>query len=137
MKTQFIFLALLLSSAASFAQSLEKSFDAMIAAYKQNPYAYVQEHFAPEARFIAGHDGSFMDIKKLITPAMKIEDIQTTDLQFFESGDLGVVSGVETVRYANPKGAAVTYKDAFTHTYKRINGDWKAVAVHHTKIDYK
>lgn len=137
MKITFILLSLLLSGTASFAQSLEKSFNAMNAAYKQNPYAYMQEHFAPEARFIAGHDGSFMDIKKLITPAMKIEDLQATDLQFFESGDLGVVSGVETVRYANPKGAAVTYKDAFTHTYKRINGDWKVVAVHHTKIDYK
>lgn len=137
MKTQFLLLALLLSSAASFAQSLEKSFNAMNAAYKQNPYAYMQTHFAPDARFIAGHDGSFMDISKLITPAMKIEDLQATDLQFFESGDLGVVSGIKTVRYANPNGPAATYKDAFTYTCKRINGDWKIVALQHTKIEYK
>lgn len=137
MKITFILLSLLLSGTALFAQSLEKSFNAMNAEYKQNPYAYVQAHFAPEARFIAGHDGSFMDLKKLITPTMKIEDLQTTDLQFFEAGNLGVVSGIKTVKYANPNGTTVTYKDAFTYTCKKVKGDWKFVALQHTKIDYK
>jgi hypothetical protein len=135
MKTQCFLLALLLSSTATFAQTLEQSFRPMMAEYKQNPYAYAQAHFAPDIRFIAGHNGEFMDIRKLITPAMKIEDDQFTDLEFFESGDLAVVSGIHTTRYANPKGAAPIFKDAFT--YKKQNNEWKVIAMQHTKMDYK
>lgn len=136
MKIQSILLGLLLTSTATFAQSLEQSFNAMNVAYKQNPYAYVQAHFAPNVRFIAGHSGEFKDFTQLITPDAKIEDSQFTDLKFFESGDLGVVSGINTTRYTNP-GTPTTYKDAFTYTYKKIKGNWKVVAMQHTKIEYK
>ncbi|GAB4034292.1 nuclear transport factor 2 family protein [Spirosoma gilvum] len=137
MKFQFFLLALLFSSTATFAQTLEQSFSTMMAEYKQNPYAFMQARMAPDVRFIAGHNGEFMDIHKLITPDQKVEDAQWSDLKFFESGDLGVVSGIRTTRYANPKGAALTYKDAFTYTYKKQNNDWKVVAMQHTKMEYK
>lgn len=137
MKTKFFLLALLLSSTSAFAQTLEQSFTSTMAEYKQSPYAFMQAHMAPDVRFIAGHNGELMDIRKLITPDQKIEDTQSSDLKFFESGDLAVVTGIRTTRYANPKGAAPTYKDAFTYTYRKQNNEWKIVAMQHTKMEYK
>jgi hypothetical protein len=137
MKSRFLFLGLLLSSTVTFSQTLEQAFAPMMAEYKQNPYAFVQARMAPDVRFIAGHNGELMDIRKLVTPEQKIEDAQWSDLKFFESGDLGVVTGIRTTRYANPKGAAPTMKDAFTYTCKKQNNDWQVVAMQHTKIDYK
>jgi hypothetical protein len=137
MRIQFFLLALLLSSTATFAQTLEQSFKPLMAEYNQNPYAFLQNRMVPDVRFIAGHNGELMDIRKLITPDQKVEDAQWSDLKFFESGDLGVVTGVRTTRYANPKGAAPIYKDAFTYTYKKQDNEWKIVAMQHTKIEYK
>lgn len=137
MKFQHVLVGLLLSNTAMFAQTLEQSFGPMMAEYKQNPYAFVQARMAPDVRFIAGHNGELMDIRKLITPEQKIDDAQWSDLKFFESGDLAVVTGIRTTRYANPKGAAPTYKDAFTYTCKKQNNNWQVVAMQHTKMDYK
>ncbi|ADB38996.1 nuclear transport factor 2 family protein [Spirosoma linguale] len=138
MKIQSLLLiGLLLSSTASLAQTLEQSFAPLMAEYKQSPYAFMQAHMAADVRFVAGHNGELMDIRKLVTPDQKVEDAQWSDLKFFESGDMGVVTGVRITRYANPKGAAPTYKDAFTYTYKKQNNDWKIVAMQHTKMEYK
>jgi hypothetical protein len=53
---------------------------------------------------------------------------------------LGEVSGINITRYTNPTGAptaSTTYKDAFTYPYKKTDGAWKVVAMHHTKFEYK
>lgn len=137
MKTQLVTLALLLFSTGAFAQTLEQSFRNLIAEFKQNPYAYVKGNYTNDFRFIAGHNGEFRTKDRMVGPDTKVEDIQATDLKFYESGDLAVVSGINTTRFASPKGGqASTYKDAFTYTFRKLNGQWKHVAMQHTKIDY-
>ena len=137
MKTQLVTLALLLCSTGAFAQTLEQSFRNLIAEFKQNPYAYVQANYANDFRFIGGQNGEFRTKDRMLGPTTKVEDIQTTDLKFYESGDLAVVSGINTTRFASSNGGqANTYKDAFTYTFRKLNGQWKHVAMQHTKIDY-
>ena len=142
MKTNLLTLALLLMSAATFAQSLEQSFRKLLDDFKANPYAYVQANYADDFRFIAGNNGEFRTKDRMIGPNTKVEDIQATDLKFFESGDLAIVSGINTTRYAGSNGGQPrTYKDAFTYTFRKLGGNgsaarWKHVAMQHTKIDY-
>lgn len=136
MKNPLVLLALLLVNSSAFAQTLEQTFRNLLAEFKANPYAYIQANYAPSLRFIAGHNGEFRTKDRMIAPTTKVEDIQATNLKFFESSDLAVVSGINITRYAVPNGQPATYKDAFTYTFQKVSGKWKHVAMQHTKLDY-
>ena len=128
MKTNLVTLALLLMSAGAMAQTLEQTFRTLITDFKANPYVYVQANYANDFRFIAGHNGEFRTKDRMIGPTTKIEDVQATDLKFYESGDLAVVSGINTITAVALDGSkASTYKDAF-NLHAAL--DWQPLAVY-------
>lgn len=116
-------------------QSFESFYKKSIENFKKEPKAYVQKNCAPDFVFITGHSGEFRNLDQ--TVAMFSEDKSNPNYQneikkIVESGDVAVVTGISV----NPQPNTI-YKDAYTYTFRKINGEWKWAIAQHTKIDYK
>jgi Domain of unknown function (DUF4440) len=117
------------------AQSFESFYKKSIEDYKKNPKGFIQKNCTPDFIFITGHSGEFRNYDQMVaifSEDKTIPEYQADIKKMVESGDMAVVSGIST----NPQPNMI-YKDAFTYTYRKIQGQWKWVMAHHTKIDYK
>jgi ketosteroid isomerase-like protein len=141
MKTPLLFLALLLISTATFAQTkLVDEFPALIKARNADAETFFRTRLAPNVVFIAGHDGSLQN-KDYVMSRFKVQKQQTaevTNLNIQQAGDLAVATGISSTTAMSLDGSKInTYKDAFTYTLRWQNGMWLFTNLHHTKIDYK
>lgn len=133
MKPLLITAALLLINVTVFAQSLEQSFAKLMDEYKKSPKEYVQNYYSDDYRFLVTASGKIVDKKamSLTLANLKVTELNYSDLKFYESGNLGVVNGIITIKYG-----VNTYKDAFTYTFQKQKDQWKNVAGHHTQVEY-
>ena len=134
-KLSIIFAFISLTVSQVQAQSFESFFKKSIEDYKKEPKSYMKKTCTPDFIFIAGHSGEFRNLDQ--TLAIFSDDKGNPNYQaeikkIMESGDMTVVSGISE----NPQPKMI-YKDAFTYTFRKINGEWKWLMAHHTKIDYK
>ena len=145
MKIKLLTLALLLISAATFAQTkLADEFPAMIKARNADAEVFFRTRLAPDVAFIAGHDGLLRNKNYVIgvSKAQKQQTAEITNLNIRQAGDLAIATGISTVKSVFPDGRTGTYKDAFTYTLRWQNGDgaaprWLFTDLHHTKIEYQ
>lgn len=141
MKTKCLAFALLLLSAATFAQTkLADELPALVQARNANAQTFFQERLTPDVVFIAGHDGSSQN-KDYLMGLFKNQKSQTaalSDVKIQQSGDLAVATGISTIVASSLDGSKTnTYKDAFTYTLRWIGGKWMFTNLHHTKLEYK
>jgi ketosteroid isomerase-like protein len=140
MKTKLFTLALLLMSAATFAQTnLTDEFPAIMKARNADAQAFFQARTTPDMAFIAGHDGSVQNKDWLMSlfKTQKSQTAEITNLKIQQAGDLAVATGISNLTVELLDGKKQTYKDAFTYTLRWINGQWMFTNLHHTKIEYK
>jgi len=64
---------------------------------------------------------------------LKMESIKLSDLQVHDYGDAAIVVG-NARQVGNFKGQSITATIAFTDTFIRQNGKWKAVASHRSVV---
>jgi hypothetical protein len=64
---------------------------------------------------------------------LKIESIKLSDMQVYDYGDAGVVTGSAS-QVGNFKGQPLTAAIIFTDTFIRQNGKWRAVASHRSAM---
>lgn len=117
------------------AQSFESFYKKGIEDFKTNPKSYIQKTCTSDFIFIKGHNGNFINFDQMValfSEDKSIPKYQVDIKKMVESGDMAVVSGISI----NPQPNMI-YKDAFTYTYRKIQGEWKWEMAHHTKIDYK
>ena len=131
MKPLLITAALLLINVTVFAQSLEQSFAQLMDEYKKSPNQYSQNYYSDDYRFLGHPSGKIVGKKDLGLANLKVTELNYSDLKFYESGNLGVVNGIITIKYG-----VNTYKDAFTYTFQKQKDKWKNVAGHHTQVGY-
>lgn len=133
MKPLLITAALLLINLAVFAQSLEQSFVQLMNEYRKSPKEYAQNYYSDDYRFLGYRGGKIVGKKEmnLALVSLKVAELNYSDLKFYESGNLGVVNGIITIKYG-----VNTYKDAFTYTFQKQKDQWKNVAGHHTQVEY-
>lgn len=136
MKKLFIIFAFISFTASQLqAQTFESFYKKGIEDFKKEPKSYIQKTCTPDFIFITGHSGDFINFDQMV--ALFSDDKGNPNYQnevkkIIESGDMAVVSGISV----NPQPKTI-YKDAYTYTFRKINGEWKWVMAHHTKIDYK
>jgi hypothetical protein len=136
MKKLFIIFAFIyLAVSQLHAQSFESFYKKGIEDYKKNPKGFIQKYCTPDFIFITGHSGEFRNFDQMVaifSEDKSIPNYQVDIKKIVESGDVAVVSGIST----NPQPNMI-YNDAYTYTFRKIQGEWKWVMAHHTKIDYK
>lgn len=139
MKAQNIGLKILLMIAflciqlTAFSQSLEQTFSQLLEEYKKSPKEYAQRSYSEDYRFLGWASGKIMGKSEMLAflGTLKVAELSCSDLKFVESGNVGVVSGYLTAKYA-----ANTYKDAFTYVYQKQKGKWVNISGQHTKVSY-
>lgn len=140
MKTILLFIALSLTSAASFAQTqLVDEYPAIMKARNADAKAFFEARSTPDMVFIAGHNGSVQN-KDYVMGLFKNQKSQTAemaDLKIQQAGDLAVATGISTITAIGLDGKTGTYKDAFTYTFRWMTGVWMLTNMHHTKMEYK
>ena len=134
-KLSIIFVLISLTVSQLQAQSFESFYKKSIEDYKSNPKKYLQKVCSPDFIFITGHSGEFRNFDQSIV--MFSDDRVTVNYQneikkVVVSGEVAVVSGISVHPQPN-----MIYKDAYTYTFRKMNGEWKWIMAHHTKIDYK
>lgn len=136
MKKLFIIIAFTILTVSQLpAQSFESFYQKTIEDFKKEPKSCIQKTCTPDFIFITGHSGEFINFNQML--ALFSDDKGNPNYQneikkIIQSGDVAVVAGISV----NPQPNMI-YKDAFTYTFRKINGEWKWVMAHHTKIDYK
>ena len=138
MKTSLLTLALLLMSAASFAQStstaeVETALGQFLTEYNQSPYDFFKKRSTDDFRYI-DRQGAFVLKPALLKSSEGRPSMESSasDLKILRSGDLAVVSGIQSF------GKEGTAKTAFTYTLKKEGkgaaSEWKFAASQHTPI---
>lgn len=133
MKTLLITLSVLLISLAGSAQNLEQTFAKLMDEYKKSPSDFAKNYYSDDYRFVGPPSGKFTDKNTMVRSLapLNVTELTYSDVKFFESGSLGVVSGYITIKYA-----VNTYKDAFTYTFQKRDGKWLNVSAQHTEVAY-
>jgi ketosteroid isomerase-like protein len=140
MKINLLILILLLMSAGAFAQTtptadLETAMNQFLAEYNKSPYDFFKERTTDDFRYI-DRKGAFVSRPVVLKGSEGRPSLEssTSDLKIFQSGDLAVVSGIQSF------GNAGSGKTAFTYTYtlrKITDGappQWMFAASQHTLI---
>ncbi|MCY7353293.1 MAG: nuclear transport factor 2 family protein [Cytophagaceae bacterium] len=145
MKKPLLLLALLLTSAATFAQSAftKATLEGILNDYHKNPHDFLESYCPPDFRYITP-DGSFRYLPQLLKGSVndKVETSQILDQKIIQSGDVAVVSGIHEQKRVATDGTKTTRRVACTYTFKRQaeNGSapqWKFVASQQNDIDKK
>ncbi|WP_020605917.1 nuclear transport factor 2 family protein [Spirosoma spitsbergense] len=138
MKTNILALALLLMSAACFAQvtanaDVETALSQFLTEYNQSPYDFFKKRSTDDFRYI-DRQGAFVLKPALLKSSEGRPSIESSasDLKIIRLGDLAVVSGIHSF------GKEGTAKTAFTYTLKKEGKGaaavWKFAASQHTPI---
>jgi hypothetical protein len=117
------------------AQSFEGFYKDYIEKMKTEGPSYSKKICTPDFIFITGHSGELYGPEqffKMVGTPQKIPNYKNEVKKMIELDDLVIVTGIATL----PMGKTI-YKDAFTYTFQKIEGEWKLAMAHHTKIDYK
>ena len=120
MKTKLIILPLLLMSAGAFAQTtstadVETALNQFLTEYNKSPYDFFKKRATDDFRYI-DRNGLFV-LRPVVLKGSEGRpglESSASDLKIFRSGDLAVVSGIQSF------GAAGNGKTAFTYTLKKI-----------------
>ncbi len=140
MKTNLFTLALLLISAASFAQTnLLTEFPTIMKARNADPKGWLDAHTTPDMTFIAGHDGSLQNKEWMmgLFAQQKSQTSEVTNLKVKQAADLAVATGISTIKAVGNDGSDHVYNDAFTYTFRWLGEKWMITDVQHTMIEYK
>lgn len=142
MKTYYFTLTLLLTSAASFAQTAftKATLDGILKDYQKNPHDFFKRACPPDFRYIAP-DGSFKFLPELLKGSVndKVSANEIQEQKIIQSGDVAVVSGTHVVDRIAVDGTKTTTRIPCTYTFQRQGGtgsasQWKFVASQHTAI---
>ena len=136
MKTQFVTLALLLTSAASFAQSTftKATLDEILAEYKTNSRAFFMNRLSDDFRYTTPN-GAYQTRKDILGgEPQKILKTEIAEPVIFQSGDLAVVSGIHKVERTGSDGNPVMGQVACTYTFQRRANKWTFVASQQNNI---
>lgn len=134
-KLFIIFVIISLTVSQLEAQTFERFYKQSIEDFKKEPKRYIQKTCTPDFIFITGHSGEFRNLDQTIAIFSDDKGNPTYENEIkkiIESGDIAVVAGISVNHQPN-----MIYKDAYSYTFRKINGEWKWVMAHHTKIDYK
>jgi Domain of unknown function (DUF4440) len=136
MKKSFIIFAFIgLSISQLRAQSFEGFYKDYVENMKTDGASYFKKICDPDFIFITGHSGEFYNVNQffnMVGTSQKMPNYGNEVKKIIELDDLAIVSGISTMPMEK-----TTYKDAFTYTFRKIDGEWKFAMAHHTKIDYK
>ena len=81
-----------------------------------------------------GHRGTKQDVLAVVKSGdLKIKSIKLSEMQVHTYGNAAVVTGVGE-QAGNFKGQQLTSKVAFTDTFVKRNGKWRAVASHRSPV---
>lgn len=142
MKTQFVTLALLLTSAASFAQTAftKATLAGIMKDYQKDPHGFFERSCPPDFRYIAT-DGSFKFLPELLKGSVndKLIANEIQEQKIIQSGDVAVVSGIHVTDRIDTDGTKVIRQVACTYTFQRQkrNGSaprWMFVASQQSNI---
>lgn len=138
MNTKLLVVALLLSGAGAFAQTnstaeVETALNQFLSEYNKSPYDFFKKRATNDFRYI-DRNGLFVLRPVVLKGSEGRPSLESSasDLKIFQSGDLAVVSGIQSF------GEAGSAKTAFTYTLKKMtNGaspQWMFAASQHTPI---
>lgn len=135
MKTQFVTLALLLTSAAGFAQTFtQATLNEILTEYKTDSKAFFMNRLSPDFRY-TNRQGVYQTRKDIVAgDAQKIRRTEIAEPVIFQSGDLAVVSGIHKTERTGQDGNPVTGQIACTYTFQRRANKWLFVASQHNDI---
>lgn len=142
MKTKFLILALLLLSAATFAQSAftKATLAGILNDYHKNTHDFFVNYCVPDFRYINA-DGTFVYLPELLKTSVndKVETSEILDQKIIQSGDVAVVSGIHVQERKAADGTKDIRRVACTYTFQRQGGNdsaarWKFVASQQSKI---
>lgn len=136
MKTTLLFLALMLISGGSFAQTAftQATLNEISAEYQTNSKAFFTNRLSDDFRY-TNPKGTYQTRKDIVAgPAQKILKTEILEPVIFQSGDLAVVSGIHRTERLGPNGNPVVGQVACTYTFQRREGKWMSVASQQTAI---
>ncbi len=136
MKTSFLCLALLLMSAATFAQTAftQATLDGILAEYKANSKTFFTTRLSDDFRYTTPQ-GAYQTRKDIIGgEPQKILKTEIAEPVIFQSGDLAVVSGIHKTERTGPDGNASVGQIACTYTFQRRDNKWLFVGSQHTSM---
>jgi hypothetical protein len=136
MRTYFFSLALLLTSAAGFAQTTftKATLDEILAEYKTNSKAFFTNRLSTDFRYTTSK-GAYQNWGDIVSgEAQKILKTEIIEPVIFQSGDLAVVSGIHKTERTEQDGNPVMGQVACTYTFQKRQGKWLFVASQHTTI---
>ncbi|MBC7572072.1 MAG: nuclear transport factor 2 family protein [Spirosoma sp.] len=136
MKTKLVFLALLLMSAGSFAQTAftQATLNEVLAEYKTNSKTFFENRLSADFRYTTSR-GVYQNRNDIVAgDDQKILKTEIVEPVIFQSGDLAVVSGIHKTERAGQGGNPVMGQVACTYTFQRKQNKWLFVASQQTSI---
>jgi ketosteroid isomerase-like protein len=139
MKTKLVTLALLLISAASFAQTAftQTTLNELLTEYKTNSKTFFTDRLSADFRY-TNEQGKYLNRNDIVQgPAQKILKTEIAEPVIFQSDDLAVVSGIHKTERTGSDGNPATGQVACTYTFQRRQGKWMFVASQQNNITAK
>ena len=134
MKTKLLIL-LLLTSAASFAQTFTKAtLNEILTEYKTNSKTFFMNRLSDDFRYTTPN-GAYQTRKDILGgEPQKILKTEIAEPVIFQSGDLAVVSGIHKTERTGSDGNPATGQVACTYTFQRRANKWLFVASQQNNI---
>jgi ketosteroid isomerase-like protein len=107
-------------------------------AWKNKDVAWMEKNFAPFSREVDSRTGALLrkdaSIADMKNDKSTYESLELSEMGVRVEGDVGVVTGVNTVKGKDAQGKPIDRKTRFTDTFIRRNGEWQVWATQGTLI---
>ena len=102
--------------------------------YHKNPKAFFESRLPTDFRFLNGGKQTVSKDGVLSNSKTDPTDSEISDVKAFQSGNLGIVSGVHVFKNKQSDGNIRADKVNFTYTMVKKNGKWFFAESHHTPL---
>jgi ketosteroid isomerase-like protein len=107
-------------------------------AWKNRDVAWIEKNYAPFSRDVDARSGVSKRKEDVIADMKKSTEtydlLELSDLNVRVEGDVGVVTGINTVKGKDSQGKPIDMKFRFTDTFIRRDGQWRVWATQGTPI---